>query len=505
MAAFAQSWNITGNSNATPTSILGNTNAVPLRLFTKNVARIVIDTFGFVGINSAHPVSTLDVRGTQFLSGQLKFGTGAHNIQFANPTATANKPMMLMFTAGPINPPRMVISHSTTLSNVGLQFDDATKNFNFLGSGFNVLTVGVGSLNVGIHTNAPGFPLNFDDLLGDKISLWGNAGNHYGFGIQSQTLQIHTDISSSDVAFGYGSSAAFTETARIRGNGDIDASNSVSGFTGPKPFASGIFANNNNTRYNIIATNIQTGFWWGIFHSPTGELSLGLNGGFRGSFDPTTGAYTSISDARLKTNIKPMESVLDKINQLKPSSYQFKDAKNKQLYDGFIAQDVEKIFPNLVYHIEDMGKKEVYTMNYSGFGVIAIKAIQELQEEIKTQKQETQDQMLALTDKIKHLESIIEKLAPGQFQSVTTASMEQNSPNPARTATSIGYSIPTNNGSAQLQLIDNLGRTVKTIQLNSSGRINLDLSSLSSGTYTYSLVVDGKVVETKKLVKATDN
>ncbi|MFL5788349.1 MAG: hypothetical protein ACJ748_09875, partial [Flavisolibacter sp.] len=141
LGAFAQSWNITGNSNATPTSILGNTNAVPLRLFTKNVARIVIDTFGFVGINSAHPVSTLDVRGTQFLSGQLKFGTGAHNIQFANPTATANKPMLLMFTAGPINPPRMVISHSTTLSNVGLQFDDATKNFNFLGGGFNVLTV----------------------------------------------------------------------------------------------------------------------------------------------------------------------------------------------------------------------------------------------------------------------------------------------------------------------------------------------------------------------------
>ncbi|MFL5787671.1 MAG: hypothetical protein ACJ748_06440, partial [Flavisolibacter sp.] len=78
LEAFAQSWNLTGNNNATPTSILGNTNAVPLRLFTKNVARIVIDTFGFVGINSAHPVSTLDVRGTQFLSGQLKFGTGAH-------------------------------------------------------------------------------------------------------------------------------------------------------------------------------------------------------------------------------------------------------------------------------------------------------------------------------------------------------------------------------------------------------------------------------------------
>jgi len=53
-------------------------------------------------------------------------------------------------------------------------------------------------------------------------------------------------------------------------------------------------------------------------------------------------------------------------------------------------------------------------------------------------------------------------------------------------------------------LIDNLGRTVKSIALNASGRINLDISALSTGTYTYSLVVDGKIVETKKLVKASE-
>src|SRR5436309_15017544 len=88
--AFAQSWNLTGNNNATPTSILGTTNSVPLRLFTKNAVRLTIDTFGFVGINSAHPVSTLDVRGTQFLQGTLKFSNGANGIQFANPSTTFN-------------------------------------------------------------------------------------------------------------------------------------------------------------------------------------------------------------------------------------------------------------------------------------------------------------------------------------------------------------------------------------------------------------------------------
>ena len=38
-------WSLTGNSNATTSSILGTSNSIPLRLFTKNTARMVIDTF----------------------------------------------------------------------------------------------------------------------------------------------------------------------------------------------------------------------------------------------------------------------------------------------------------------------------------------------------------------------------------------------------------------------------------------------------------------------------
>jgi len=41
---------------------------------------------------------------------------------------------------------------------------------------------------VGIGTPSPGFPLNFANSVGDKISLWGNSGEHYGIGIQSYLL-----------------------------------------------------------------------------------------------------------------------------------------------------------------------------------------------------------------------------------------------------------------------------------------------------------------------------
>jgi hypothetical protein len=75
--------------------------------------------------------------------------------------------------------------------------------------------------NVGIGTTTPNFPLSFLDVLGDKISLYGSSGNHFGFGIQSYQLQIHADSSLADIVFGYGQSAALTETLRIKGNGNV--------------------------------------------------------------------------------------------------------------------------------------------------------------------------------------------------------------------------------------------------------------------------------------------
>ncbi|HEY6504170.1 MAG TPA: hypothetical protein VIZ28_09375 [Chitinophagaceae bacterium] len=76
--------------------------------------------------------------------------------------------------------------------------------------------------NVGIGTTTPGFPLNFSSTLGDKISLYGNSGNHFGFGIQNSLLQIHTDATISNIGFGYGSSGNFTERMRIINNVGYD-------------------------------------------------------------------------------------------------------------------------------------------------------------------------------------------------------------------------------------------------------------------------------------------
>ena len=75
-----------------------------------------------------------------------------------------------------------------------------------------------GNIGIGGVAN-PAFPLSMGVNFGDKISLYGNSINHYGLGVQLNSLQIHTDNSAGSIAFGHGSSTAFTERARIINNG----------------------------------------------------------------------------------------------------------------------------------------------------------------------------------------------------------------------------------------------------------------------------------------------
>jgi hypothetical protein len=92
--------------------------------------------------------------------------------------------------------------------------------------------------NIGIGETSPAVPLNFQSSTGPKISLWGSSGNQYGFGIQPSLLQIYTDVSNSDIAFGHGTSGSFTEKVRIKGNGNVGIG--VANPTSPLHFASSL-------------------------------------------------------------------------------------------------------------------------------------------------------------------------------------------------------------------------------------------------------------------------
>ena len=86
--------------------------------------------------------------------------------------------------------------------------------------------------------------------------------------------------------------------------------------------------------------------------------------------------FNSTSDERLKTNVRPIDG-LASVNKIKP--VQFDWIKGGETSYGAMAQEVEKVFPELVVQRED-GYKGV---NYIPMIAMLIKAVQELEEQVK--------------------------------------------------------------------------------------------------------------------------
>jgi Chaperone of endosialidase len=125
---------------------------------------------------------------------------------------------------------------------------------------------------------------------------------------------------------------------------------------------------------------------------PGSDHYVMYNGENKGNFFHIDGTYSPISDRRLKKNIEPLKNVLSGIMQLKPVAYKMKYGPDTSKTIGFIAQQVKKIFPQLVEHIQDTntgfeGLDELYTMNYDGIAPLLIKAINEQQGKISLLKE----------------------------------------------------------------------------------------------------------------------
>ena len=124
-------------------------------------------------------------------------------------------------------------------------------------------------------------------------------------------------------------------------------------------------------------------------------------------FDGTTtiaGDLNVNSDARLKANIISLGSTLSKLLQIDGKSYTMKKDESEKQKIGLLAQDIEKVFPELVS--ESNGIKSV---NYQGLVPVLINALKEQdvmmkeQQRILSEQQSELDELKSMMKKIKEV------------------------------------------------------------------------------------------------------
>ncbi|MCK4830127.1 tail fiber domain-containing protein [bacterium] len=144
--------------------------------------------------------------------------------------------------------------------------------------------------------------------------------------------------------------------------------------------------------FGLAINNAGASNLWELYSNTGGDFMLSHGTTIVGFFNGTTGVYTPLSDRRVKTDIKPLNSSLESVKKMNPSTYAMKAYYSGKREIGLVAQEVKSHFPELVYEtLDDKTGKTIYTVNYNGIAVVAVKAIQEQQEIIEDQSARIDD------------------------------------------------------------------------------------------------------------------
>jgi trimeric autotransporter adhesin len=270
--------------------------------------------------------------------------------------------------------------------------------------------------------------------------------------------------------------------------------------------------------------------------------------------------WTNISDDRFKVEVREDVPGLEFIKMLRPVSYRIDREKINdaigvterrekiraenpdvefltgeplsEITTGFIAQEVEAAARQLGYEFSGVdaprNENDLYGLRYATFVVPIIKAIQEQQHQIENLspagfetelgalREENERMRTELDEMMAILSSLSETMqqcciqfkddqntsGSDQQSQTDTPGLEQNMPNPFNEHTLIRYYLPENSGESHIIITDMRGIRVRSFEINAKGQGQVIISSesLPPGTYVYSLMVNNRVVDSKRMV-----
>ena len=357
--------------------------------------------------------------------------------------------------------------------------------------------------------------------INTKLYIYGNtttAGKHYGI-ISDLTSTAYRDTLKCAV---YGvSTGSSMDLYGIIGEAHAPASGgpNVGGTT------YGVYGKADGARYGriygvygIIPSN--QGYGAGVFGSCDGNQSMTADkfAGFfygktkvNGDFYATT--VTTTSDARLKTGIADVRSdILHQFGQLRPVQFKWQqtqiasadkadtakhnffsnDIDFDKLHYGLLAQEVKNVFPSLVH--EDA--EGYLSVNYIELIPLLIQAINTQQQQIA----DLQAQIANSEDENVRQLRIASKQSEKSL--IEQAVLYQNNPNPFSVETQIKYLLPQSTENATLYVYNMNGLQLAEYPISSfgEGSVVVSAGSLQAGMYLYSLVADGQVIDTKRMI-----
>lgn len=250
-----------------------------------------------------------------------------------------------------------------------------------------------GSIVVGSPSTAKKLIGGIENVPAGSVAIFGdvNTDHSFAFGINGEK----SEVSASQGAIAFGSKCIVTSSKCAAAFGLNTKVNQA-----PYQFACGKF-NTPLKSKDESGNNIA----YPLFVVGNGTADNARSNAFMVYSDGNAtlaGALTSSSDSRLKTNVNGISSALNKVVKLRGVTFNWdlskKPSADKKLQYGFIAQEVEKIFPELVT-TDSEGFK---SLNYIGIVPVLTEAVKEL-------KAENDELKSTINDLVKRIEALEKK------------------------------------------------------------------------------------------------